>query len=36
MATITTLLQQSDLDGAFARAGSDRLVIIDFTASWYV
>jgi len=33
-ASITTLNQQSDLDAVFARAGSDRLVVIDFTASW--
>ena len=33
-ATITELKQQPDLDRVFARAGSDRLVVIDFTAAW--
>jgi len=34
MAAIATLNQQRDLDNVFTRAGSDRLLIIDFTASW--
>jgi len=34
MSHITTIQQQRDLDGAFSRAGSDRLLVIDFTASW--
>lgn len=32
--TITELRQQPDLDRVFTRAGAERLVVIDFTATW--